>query len=144
MESSNPKLSFRAGGSSLIEVLVALAVLSLGLAGAAATQMAILQHVREVVHQSRAALHGADMAEWLRATVGVGESADMVIERWRGQVESSLPAGRAVVCIDSTPRDGAADAPACDGAGTAWAIKIWWDDNHDGHPESARFDTLRL
>ena len=45
---------------------------------------------------------------------------------WQTQVQQSLPNGSGVVCIDSTPDDGAPAAPACDGAGTAYAIKVWW------------------
>ncbi len=46
---------------------------------------------------------------------------------WLDQVQQTLPAGEGVVCIDSTPDDGndAADAE-CDGAGDAYAIKVWW------------------
>ncbi len=130
-------------GASLIEVLVALSILSLGLAGLSAMQLAALEHLGSVVRQSRAALHGADMAELLRAA-GAGASTDAVVARWREEVGASLPAGRATVCIDSTPRDGAADMPSCDGTGAVWAIKIWWDDDRDGHPERMQLTALRL
>lgn len=40
---------------------------------------------------------------------------------------SRLPDGSAVICFDSTPSDGTAAAPACDGApNSPIAIKIWW------------------
>jgi type IV pilus assembly protein PilV len=45
---------------------------------------------------------------------------------WLVQVQQTLPSGNGAVCIDSTPDDGAPAAPACDGAGTAYAIKVWW------------------
>jgi len=47
---------------------------------------------------------------------------------WRAQVAALLPQGTAVVCIDSTPEDGTAGAPACDGAGGAYAIKEFWSE----------------
>jgi type IV pilus assembly protein PilV len=46
---------------------------------------------------------------------------------WLAQVAQSLPAGEGVVCIDSTPDDGAdAATPECDGVGDAYAVKVWW------------------
>ena len=45
---------------------------------------------------------------------------------WRAQLAAALPQGTGVVCIDSTPDDGTAGAPACDGAGGAYAIKEFW------------------
>jgi type IV pilus assembly protein PilV len=45
---------------------------------------------------------------------------------WHAQIQQSLPSGDGAVCIDSTPNDGVPGAPACDGAGTAYAIKVWW------------------
>lgn len=47
---------------------------------------------------------------------------------WLGQVQQSLPAGEAIVCVDRTPNDGVdAATPACDGLGDAYAIKLWWN-----------------
>ncbi len=130
-------------GATLIEVLVTLSILSLGLAGLSATQLRTLEHLRSVANQSRAVSSTVDMAEQLRALLGEGNSPDTAIARWRAEIGVSLPAGAAVVCIDGTPRDGTADAPACDGAGSDWAIKIWWDDDRDGEPESMQVNTLR-
>ena len=45
---------------------------------------------------------------------------------WQQQVAQSLPGGLGTVCIDSTPDDGNPGAPACDGVGVAYAIKVWW------------------
>ena len=47
---------------------------------------------------------------------------------WFAQVAAVLPAGTGVVCIDSTPEDGTAGAPACDGVGNAYAIKEFWNE----------------
>ena len=40
---------------------------------------------------------------------------------WLAQIQQTLPSGDGAVCIDSTPNDGAPGAPACDGAGNAYA-----------------------
>jgi type IV pilus assembly protein PilV len=45
---------------------------------------------------------------------------------WRAQIAAVLPQGIGVVCLDSTPDDGTAGAPACDGIGNAYAIKEFW------------------
>lgn len=45
---------------------------------------------------------------------------------WSSAVAAQLPGGSAVVCVDSTPDDGSAAAPACDGAGAGFAIKLFW------------------
>jgi len=47
---------------------------------------------------------------------------------WLAQVAAFLPQGTAAVCIDSTPDDGTAGAPACDGIGNAYAIKEFWSE----------------
>lgn len=48
-----------------------------------------------------------------------------------------LPNGFGITCLDSTPNDGTwngtAVTHACDGTGTAYAIKVWWiDDRRSG------------
>ena len=144
MESSREKGPIgTCAGATLIEVLVTLSILSIGLAGLSATQLKTLDYLRSVANQSRAASGAADMAEQLRALIGEGRSPDAAITRWRTEIGASLPAGAAAVCIDGTPRDGSAGAPSCDGAGLDWAIKIWWDDDRDGEPESMQVNTLR-
>jgi type IV pilus assembly protein PilV len=45
---------------------------------------------------------------------------------WLAQIQQTLPAGDGAVCIDSTPDDGDAGAAGCDGAGNAYAIKVFW------------------
>ena len=58
-----------------------------------------------------------------------GEHVDRLIT----DVEDTLPMGEGWVCIDSTPNDGADTAnPQCDGNGTRFTVKLWWDDDRDG------------
>jgi len=138
----NKAFSARAasGGATLIEVLVALAVLSVGLAGVSATQLGAVEHLRVVVLESRAAMFAADMAEQLQGARSPGPAA---LERWRAEIAASLPHGSGTVCGDSTPFDGSAQAPACDGGGEFMAIKLWWDEDNDGNAERARISVLR-
>ena len=140
MESSRrPWRRARNCGASLVEVLAALAILSFGLAGIAATQFRSLAYLRETSLESRALLHAADMAERLRGG-GPGAAG---LSRWQAEFTAALPAGKAEVCIDSTPRDGTASATACDGNGDFLAIKLWWDGDQDGEAERRLVSVLR-
>ena len=58
-------------------------------------------------------------------------AADM--REWLDDVAAQLPGGTGIVCIDSTPEDpppngSSATAPACDGTGMVYAVKVWWTD----------------
>jgi type IV pilus assembly protein PilV len=66
--------------------------------------------------------------------------AENDLYEWSELVSGQLPQGEGVVCVDSTPRDatdpddqgcdGAGkDSPACDGVGSVYAVKIWWNDD---------------
>ncbi len=81
------------------------------------------------------------------------EMAGHDLTQWTQSVADALPqppgagapADRAVVCIDDTPKDGSVGSPACDGAGSTYAIKLWWYDkeNADGGG-GTRGDTERF
>ena len=45
---------------------------------------------------------------------------------WSASLDSELPGGTGVVCIDDTPDDGSAGAPACSGNGSMLAVKVFW------------------
>jgi type IV pilus assembly protein PilV len=49
---------------------------------------------------------------------------------WGRLLARQLPSGTGIVCIDSTPNDGTPSAPACDGIGTSYAIKVWWGERN--------------
>lgn len=62
---------------------------------------------------------------------------------WNDRVAAQLPEGAGSVCIDSTPDDGVSGAPACDGVGVAYAVKVFWTErgSRTGPVESRRFFT---
>lgn len=130
-------------GASLIEVLVALSIFSFGMSGLSAMQLATLQHSRALADQRRAALLGEGMAERLHGLAAEGSPFAAAIAAWRREVADALPGGAAAACVDSTPRDGTVAAPACDGVGGDWAIKIWWRENGDENAPRSRITTLR-
>lgn len=145
-------------GFTLIEVLVAVIVLSIGLVGVAGLQVVSLQNNQSAFMRSQASALAYDLADRMRANVP-GANAGMYdptakattascksttgcttqqmaqndLYEWDAAIATYLPDGQGFVCIDSTPDDGtSAASPECDGTGTLYAIKIWWDDNRDG------------
>ncbi len=148
----------RQAGVTLIEVLVSALVVAIGLVGVAGLQVASLKNNQSAFMRSQATALAYDLADRMRsnrdgagsnqydsATAALtpacastsGCSAQQLAEHdmaeWAAALSTHLPMGQGIVCIDSTPNDGASAAsPACDGSGTQFAIKIWWDDNTDG------------
>ncbi|MCK5091140.1 MAG: type IV pilus modification protein PilV, partial [Gammaproteobacteria bacterium] len=62
-------------------------------------------------------------------------AADMAVHDtwdWNQNLGATLPSGQGVVCLDSTPDDGITTAIACDGSGSIYAVKVWWDDDRTG------------
>lgn len=149
-------------GTTLIEVLVSLLVLSFGMLGMAGVQGVSLRGNQAAYFRTMATGLSVDITERMRANiVGVADGdyddatgaatancfaaagctaaqmATQDILDWSATVAAVLPLGASVVCLDSTPTDGTAAANACDGAGNIYAIKLWWDDDRDGTANQA-------
>lgn len=144
-------------GFTLIEVLIAVVILAGGLLGLAVLQAASLKNNQSAYNRSQATQLAYDMADRVRANVaGAGTyttilpsaatpptpnicltttgciPADMAtndLKEWDTTLKT-LSGGEGIVCFDSTPDTSGASVAAsgCDGAGTTYAIKIWWDD----------------
>jgi type IV pilus assembly protein PilV len=152
-------------GTSLIEVLVSLLILSGGLMGMAGVQAVSLRNNQSAYFRTQATTLTLDIIERMRAnktgvdngaydnaagaatadcfTTGGCTAAEMAgqdVLDWSAMVVAALPGGAGVVCLDSTGDDGTPAAPACDGLGSVYAIKIWWDDDRDG-VSNARYVT---
>jgi len=139
-------------GIALMEALIAIVLLSFGALGYAALQMKGLSASSSAMWRSKAGILAYEMADRMRANrAGVvagsynalgapqtvndcGAAADCTPARmaqldhaqWNASLASSLPGGSGVVCLDTTPDDGTADATACDGAGPMLAVKVFW------------------
>ncbi|MFT7470803.1 MAG: type IV pilus assembly protein PilV [Kiritimatiellia bacterium] len=149
-------------GSTLIEVLVSLLVLSFGMLGMAGVQAVSLRGNLAAYYRTMATTQSVDIVERMRANiVGVADgdyddvagaatancftavgcsSSQMAAQDvfdWSARVTATLPLGASVICLDSTPTDGTAGATACDGAGNIYAIKLFWDDDRDGVADQA-------
>ncbi len=142
-----------AAGYALLEALVAVIVTSIGFIGAARLQTLGTSFNSSAGMRQRATLLVQQMTERMRAnapgtaaraydrpvpgstaclTGAAGctpaELARADAAEWLAEVAAQLPGGSGIVCIDSTPEDGTAAAPACDGAGVVYAVKVWWTD----------------
>ena len=142
-------------GYALLEALVAVIVTSVGFIAAARLQTLGLTFNNSAMYRQKATLLGTQMTDRMRANQkglatraynnpAVGDTACLAtgctptalaqadMGEWAADVAAQLPEGGAVVCIDSTPDDGASAAdPQCDGTGTLLAVKVWWTDKSD-------------
>ena len=138
-------------GSTLFEVMVSIFVVSLGFLGFARLQINGLAMANSGILRSNAVYLSYEMTDRMRANlpavqagaynllsgtvanpgcVSTGCTPAQIAQNdyyeWSDEASSLLPLGTAVVCLDSTPEDGAPGAPACDGVGSAFAVKVWW------------------
>ena len=139
-------------GVVLIESMISVLLLSLCALAYAALQLRGLSANTSAMWRSKAALLSYEMADRMRANrVGVtagsynslttpsavndcgavssctpARMAALDYSQWSASIGIQLPSGSGVVCLDSTPDDGTTDAPACDGTGTAFAVKVFW------------------
>lgn len=144
-------------GTSLIEVLISLLVLSGGMLGMAGVQSVSLRANQAAYYRTLATTFTQDITERMRAnTSGVAagsynniagaatascftsagcnraQMAAQDVFEWKAAIAAAMPLGVATVCLDSSMPDGTATAFACDGLGSIYAIKIFWDDDRDG------------
>jgi type IV pilus assembly protein PilV len=141
------------GGYVLLEALIAVVIASVGFIGAARMQTLGLAMNNSTQVRQKATLLGYQMADRIRANQAgmtahaydapsAGATACLVaasgctpaalaaadVGEWQGEIATQLPGGAGVVCLDSTPDDGTAIAPLCDGLGNVIAVKLWWVD----------------
>jgi type IV pilus assembly protein PilV len=135
---------------TLLEVLVALVVLSIGLIGLAGLQSSSLRLNNSAYMRSQATALAYDMADRVRSNIDAGaaysnptatensnckqatgcsasEMAQHDMFSWLEQIADVLPSGVGTICIDSNQ-----DPDACNGTGDAYVIRVTWDDNRSG------------
>ena len=140
-------------GYALFEALIAVVIAAVGFVGAARMQTLGLAMNNSTQVRQKATLLGYQMADRIRAnqagvsahaydspsagatdclTASTGctpaQLAAADLGQWQGEIGSQLPGGTGVVCLDSTPDDGTAISPQCDGLGNVIAVKLWWTD----------------
>lgn len=147
-------------GTTLIEVLISLLILSIGLLGMTGLQTVSLRNTQSAYFRTQASISSNDIVERIRAnlqgveagnydanagsvtaacnTIAGCTAAQLAandIAEWKVALAADLPSGVGTVCADSTPEDGTPTTPACDGLGVLYAAKIWWDEDRDGDAE---------
>ncbi len=137
-----------------MEALIAILLLSVCALAYASLQLRSLSSNNSALWRSKATLLANEMADRMRAnrvgtTAGNYSSllsplvvadcgavsscaparmAQLDYALWSATIGRELPGGSGVVCIDSSPDDGSAAAPACDTAGQMLAIKVFWSE----------------
>jgi type IV pilus assembly protein PilV len=143
-------------GVTLLEILIAIVIVSFGLLGTAGLQTVGLRAAVSANQRTAATLLAYDAADRMRANMAgvnagnyhnytatqnvnclavAGCNAQQMAQHdmfeWNAAIGAFLPAGAmGIVCRDSSPDDGASNASmvaaGCDGLGNIYAIKIWW------------------
>ena len=155
-------------GFSLIEVLIASTIFSLGLAGFTTLLLTSIINSTEARRQGIASVAAANLAEQIRLYPSViaryldppeqiskictgskfctpEQQADYDFRLWQLDLADSIPNARGLVCHDETPTDGIEGNSHCDGAGPL-VIKIFWNGrnrNDQGDANIHRF-TLEI
>ena len=96
------------GGFSLLEVMIAATVLSIGFSGLSLLSLQGIAATMAARQQSEAVLLASELDTLMRLAPGGFEQWQ---GEWRQRVAAALPQGTAVVCRDITPDDGDAAAP---------------------------------
>jgi len=158
------RLESGCSGFSLLEVLIASTVFSLGLAGFAALLLTSIIGSAQARREGIAAIAAASLSEQIRmnpvaldrylnppediSAICSGENqctpeqqADYDFRLWQLELADSIRNARGLVCRDETPRDGVDGDDRCDGTGPP-VIKIFW--NGQGSQELSESDQHRF
>jgi Tfp pilus assembly protein PilV len=109
LHSGNPLASAQQGGFGLVDVLVALLLLTLSLLAAGATSLRSLQASRAALLQLAGTDLATDLSEALDAAA-TPEALAAVVADWRARAAAALPA-TALLAVDVDPVGTRADVP---------------------------------
>lgn len=126
-------------GLSLIEVLVAVVIISLGMLGMAGLQASSLRGSQSAVYRAQAAQFAADMAERMRGNLGAAKEYEIAIG-------DAVPAGTEVKNLDRADwlarlatLPGGTGAIQIDDATNLVSISVQWDDSRAGGSSTATY-----
>lgn len=137
------------GGFTLLEVMVALVVMSVGLLSLAGMQVIGLRTNHSAYMRTQATIQSYDIIDRMRANIrgvrsgyynkptvadsdgvehtncesttgcSIQHMAEHDLFKWNQAIADILPNGQGMVCIDDTPEDGVPNLPVCSGTGSA-------------------------
>lgn len=151
---TGPKPASAQRGIAMLEALIGIVLLSICALAYASLQLRGLTGNAGAMWRSRAVQLTQEMSDRMRAnqpgiTAGAysslltpgtppscgsssscspSQTAALDYARWSQTIAQALPGGTGVVCVDSTPDDGTAASPACDGSGSVYAVKVFWNE----------------
>ncbi len=162
-------IKHKMSGFTLIEIMISIVIISIGMLGLSKMQLTSLRYNQNAYQRSIATQLAYDIGNRMRTNASAvtsgaynspsavqdadcltaagctpAEMAGHDIYEWLStsnptSVVNQLPDSSATVCLDSTPEDGVAATPACDGLGSQHAVKIWW--SNDAGVTTFRFVT---
>lgn len=134
-------------GFSMIELVVATAIFSMGLGSLSILLLASVHGTAEARHQTVATTQASSLAEMIALqSDAYGHSVNppgahspacsqdfcagnhagsSELQAWREHLARELPGASGMVCRDSTPDDGNATDTSCDGNG-GLVVKVFW------------------
>lgn len=156
-------------GFAMLEVLLAIVIISFGLLGLAGLQATSIRNNHSAYLRSLVTQQAYDMADRIRANqagakagnydsisgipaadacigsisapgCSAAQLASQDARQWNSSNATLFPSGQGIVCRDTTPDDGTPAATSCTGAGP-FVIKIWWNDDKSGTAALKRFVT---
>lgn len=157
----------RAHGFTLVEVLMAVFVLAVALAGTMHLHLSALRAQRQSSYHGIALQLAGDMAEMIRAWSAPGMDASFLFDYragdalpagadclngaicdpdalrrfgvalWLDTVDKALPAARVSICRDAAPWDGKGFRWACSGGNAGIVIKLGWRGESGSAPQLA-------
>lgn len=128
----------REAGATLVEVLVAVLVLSIGLLGVAGAQLASLRNNHSAWLRSEATLRAYDILDRMRANRERALAGDYDIA-----LGAAAPAGTSIAAVDlqewrqalaRLPHGDGAIARAVNGTQTLFTVTVQWDDSRGALP----------
>lgn len=136
------------GGSTLMEVLIALVVLSFGLLGQAGLQAATLKVNQGALMRSQATTLAYDILDRMRANrnltvpggydngvmggtvVSGGAIATLDIQQWQARLGAMLPSGTGLICRTPNPV-----SDVCAGAGDFVIVSVQWVETDEANKD---------
>jgi type IV pilus assembly protein PilV len=129
MKTISSASSHRQGGFSLLEVLIAVLIFSIGLMGLAGLQVIAMKANQNAMYRSIASEAAYDMLDQLRAQVSKAMDGSVDTSDWDDLLEANLPGGKGSYGVGGTAKDCDPGTPAAitNSSETYVCVTVTWD-----------------